>query len=784
MINGLKNNYTRVVTVLCILLAVTVVLFLSACDKDETPPDTAASTVAPADTPGEETAETDETGNIGEGSDAALTREDPSDGEPTPDTHESTPADPADSSSGEAVTSEAPNGTDEATVDDTADETADEPSESITEDASAETPADTFDETADDSAEPDTAASTGEVMTLPEETVPSPDTEAKTMPRLDIYTDNGQDVTSKENYLHGTATLSECHEKFAFENVGVNIRARGNSTFHAPKKPFRLKFDQKQEMLGLNGGKAYKSWVLMADYYDGSMLRTYGTFKFAKALMKNEYYSSDCTHVELYLNGEYRGVYLLCEQTQINRGRIDIPEMKEGDKSVKQGYLMIGVGGQVDEPELITVRPEITVRDRNGNTQYYGGVNFTLSGGTFTREQKEYVSKYVSGVFKVVAAAVYDNEYYNLSRDGRLTPKRKFEWAKTDEEKQIETISAVFNLESAVSMCILDEICKNLDAMAFNMYVDLSPEGDGVLTLAAPWDFDFSMANTHYATTHSYTGFYATNLSASEGVRVNLWYVMLGSIPWFEDMIKEHWQESYVDLKTVVSDMISVNHAYDVAFNRDWDRWGKPVNRQLIHHHASADLQTFGEHADAGIFVTDWLTMRLWWLNKQWGDGTGDDIFDVEEAPELQLVFEEHEDMALINGLKRCTVELSQDGLLIKPDHEARDPYFSFDYDLLGKQYDAMFYPILEFTYKVPRSNSERTYITELFLCSGGVTDATGGISTLLEVEADGKWHTVQIDLSETGYWSGTIHEIRFDFFSSCAPDDRMFLKEFKLLTH
>ena len=630
----------------------------------------------------------------------------------------------------------------------------------------------------DDITEADTAA---EVITLPSETVPEPETEAKTMPRLDIYTDDGRDVSSKEHYKHATATLSECDEVFAFENVGVNIRARGNSTFHAPKKPFRLKFDQKQEMLGLNGGNAYKSWVLMADYYDGSMLRTFGTFKFAKALMENKYYSSDCTHVEVYINGDYRGVYLLCEQTQINRGRVDIPEMEEGDTSVEQGYLMIGVGGQVDEPELITVRPEIDITDREGRTRYYGGINFTLSGGTYTEAQKAYVANYVSGVFKVVAYAVYENRYYDLSRDGALTRKTNFEWAKTSEEKQIETVSAVFNIESAVSMCILDEICKNLDAMAFNMYVDLSPEGDGVLTLAAPWDFDFSMANTHYATTHSYTGFYATNFSESEGVRVNPWFVMLGSIPWFEEMICAHWQENYVDLQTVVSEMISVNYAYDEAFDRDWERWGEASHRNLIHHHAASDLATFEAHFDAGRFVTDWLTHRLRWLNRQWGDGT-DDGYEVPRAPELELVFEDEGDLALIDGVSRCTVELTQNGLLLRPTSEAYDPYFSFDYDLLGMGYDASEYYILEFTYRIPADSSEDTFHTELFLCTGGVTGAQGGISTSVEVTADGEWHTVRIDLSRTGYWFGEIHEIRMDFFSSCEAGDEMYLKEFKLL--
>lgn len=690
-------------------------------------------------------------------------------------TDDNTPADTA------PVTDTA---TDTPTEGEITDPPSGDPQDSAEPTDSENAPAETSDEpTAEETTPEETVPTGGEIITLPPETVPEPETDAKIMPRLDIYTDDGGDVTSKDVYKHGTATLSECHEKFAFENVGVNIRARGNSTFHAPKKPFRLKFDEKQAMLGLNGGKAYKSWVLMADYYDGSMLRTFGTFKFAKALMENKYYSSDCTHVEVYLNGEYRGVYLLCEQTQINRGRVDIPEMAEGDTSVEQGYLMIGVGGQVDEPELITVRPEINITDRTGETRYYGGVNFTLSGGTYTDEQKAYVANYVSGVFKVVAKAVYENEYYRLTRDGRLAPKRSFEWAQTDEEKQIETVSAVFNLESAVSMCILDEICKNLDAMAFNMYVDLSPDGDGVLTLAAPWDFDFSMANTHYATTHSYTGFYATNFSESEGVRVNLWYVMLGSIPWFEDMIREHWQENYVELKTVVSEMVTVNYGYATAFDRDWDRWGKAAERNLIHHHAQADLVTFDQHLDAGVFVTDWLTLRLWWLNKQWGDGSDATLPGAEDAPELRLVFEDSDDLALINGQKRCTVELTEEnGLLLRPSQEAYDPYFSFDYDLLDKTYDALYYPILEFTYKIPRSASQRTYTTELFLCTDGIHDATGGHSTTVEVTADGQWHTVRIDLSATGYWSGDIHEIRMDFFSVCAAEDKMYLKEFKLL--
>ncbi len=706
---------------------------------------------------------------------SCVTPSDPSDTDATADTADTPSATDADSSDAPAPDTQGPTVTDPIGTDPVGtipDEPVDtDPDEPVDTNAPADTRPESENPAPDSEFDP---------VTLAPETVAEPDTAAAELPRLDIVTENGEGINSKEYYTKSTVTLSNCHESYAFSEVGAQLRVRGNSTAGAPKKPYRLKFDVKQEMLGLSGSRAFRNWCLMADYYDGSMLRTYGTFKFAQALLQGEYYSSDCTHVEVYINGQYEGVYLLCEQTQIHKYRINIPELVEGDTALEQGYLLIGQGGRTDEPGTVVVYPGITVRDRNGEKMTFNGMNFALSGGDYTEAQKQYVSTYVSAVFKVVAKAVYDHEYYSLSRDGTMTRIRRFEWAKTDEEKQIETVSRVFNIESAVAMCILDEIVKNLDAMTFNMYVDLSPDGDGILTLAAPWDFDFSMANTHYGTTHSTSGFYATNLSYSEGMRTNLWYVMLGSIDWFDAMVKEKWQESYMALQSVVSDMIGVNYAYDAAFNRDFERWGLPAHRSLIHHHDQADLAGFDEHRKAGEFVTNWLEKRLIWLNRQWGGGAPEP--PAAEVPELQLTFKTDADTALITGVKRCEVTLTNHGLKLTPDAEARDPYFSFDYDLLGVEYDAESYHFLEFTYRIPTGASASTYVTELFLCAGDVQNPTGGISTTVETVADGQWHTVKVDLLESGHWEGSIHEIRMDFFSSCAVGDVMYLRDFKLL--
>ena len=642
-----------------------------------------------------------------------------------------------------------------------------------------------------DTAEPqetDPPETEGNVVTLaPPEPVTEPDTNQdgsdipkEALPRIDITTEGGQGIHSKDYYVNSTISVSRCDEAYVLNDCAAGVRVRGNSTAAAPKKPYRIKFETKQSMLGLNDGEKFKSWCLMADYFDSSMLRTWATFAFAELLLGGKYYSSDCTPVEVYVNGEYMGVYLLCEQTQIDNDRIDIYEAEDGDPSLEIGYLMIGQGGRNDEPESIVVWPQITVRDRTGAEMYFDGMNFALSGSGYTQAQKDYVSTYTSAVFKVVAAALYEERYYNLDRNGNMTLRPKSELqGMTKQEKQISTIDAVFNIESAVRMCILDEIAKNLDAMTFNMYVDLSPNGDGRLTLAAPWDFDFAMANTHYSTTHASSGFYATNLSYSEGMRTNLWYVMLGSIDWFEDMCKDVWKDYYPQLQAVAMEVLDRTYRYAEAYDRDWDRWGAGINRSLIHHHCQADLQSFKKHADAGRFLNSWLLARLKWLNRQWGDGTAE---VAPEAPALQVDFTQDASMSYITGMKRAEGSITAKGLRLSL-LEPYDPYFYVDFTWLPETYLADDYYILEIEYMIPKGNTLDSYSAEFFLCSGGTWDATGGISTGADLgKADSQYHTLRVNLMDTGFWSGDIHRVRIDFFNACEAGDLMFIKSVKIL--
>lgn len=146
--------------------------------------------------------------------------------------------------------------------------------------------------------------------------------EAELTLRLDYATDElpivhisvgGQAIRSKTDYVDMTFSLTNT-EDILLEVPG-GIRLRGNSTADMPKKPYRIKFAQKQSLFGLDKAK---SWVLLAEYLDPSCLHNYAAMYLGTASDELAF-TPTIHHVNLYLDGEYMGIYSLCEQIQEER---------------------------------------------------------------------------------------------------------------------------------------------------------------------------------------------------------------------------------------------------------------------------------------------------------------------------------------------------------------------------------------------------------------------------------------------------------------------------------
>lgn len=126
------------------------------------------------------------------------------------------------------------------------------------------------------------------------------------------------DEGSKETKYYGNEmTVYRNGETKEYSNV--EIKGRGNSTWRQPKKPYQIKFSENVDLLGL--GKA-KKWTLLANYHDASHIRNDVAFTLAEMLEVP--YNKRGGFVELYVDGNYRGLYYLVQKIEISKGSVDL----------------------------------------------------------------------------------------------------------------------------------------------------------------------------------------------------------------------------------------------------------------------------------------------------------------------------------------------------------------------------------------------------------------------------------------------------------------------------
>ena len=109
------------------------------------------------------------------------------------------------------------------------------------------------------------------------------------------------------------------------ELSNVQIKGRGNSTWYRDKKPFQIKFKTKVDLFGLGERKKY---ILLANYLDHSFLRNDAMFKIAE--MVGGDYPPTGKFVELYIDKEYQGLYLLATKVEIGKNGVDIRDEYAG----------------------------------------------------------------------------------------------------------------------------------------------------------------------------------------------------------------------------------------------------------------------------------------------------------------------------------------------------------------------------------------------------------------------------------------------------------------------
>ncbi len=165
------------------------------------------------------------------------------------------------------------------------------------------------------------------------------------LPTVIVNTVDAQEPYDKEHDIKGNIII--INENCIDTEASGTIRERGNASRQFPKKPWRIKFDKKQNVL--DAPAKAKKWTLINNYGDKTLMRNIVAFEISRRLdMK---YVPYCQPVDVILNGEYKGCYQLCDQMEVNSGRVNITEMEttdiEGD-ALTGGYFM-EIDGYADQ---------------------------------------------------------------------------------------------------------------------------------------------------------------------------------------------------------------------------------------------------------------------------------------------------------------------------------------------------------------------------------------------------------------------------------------------------
>ena len=194
------------------------------------------------------------------------------------------------------------------------------------------------------------------------------------VPRLVIETENFKDIRDRETKVPARLQIYG-EDSPSSEILELTVRGRGNSTFHVPKYGIKLEFSKKTSLLGMPKDK---DWALRSNYGDKTLLRDFMMNRLANRLGVS--YVPRMRYVELYLNREYKGLYLLTETVKSSKNRVPLSKSdssflfeKEDSKKIDDPYFETRDGNliHIQEPKQLSEKSLQMAKDHLDDFEVY-----------------------------------------------------------------------------------------------------------------------------------------------------------------------------------------------------------------------------------------------------------------------------------------------------------------------------------------------------------------------------------------------------------------------------
>lgn len=442
------------------------------------------------------------------------------------------------------------------------------------------------------------------------------------LPRIDITTD----TEIAEEYCTAKISVSRCLEEYELSEISAQVKVRGNGSAEYNKKPFRIKFDKKQVMLGLNDNLKAKSWVLINEYNDRSRMRNFSAYYISNYLFNHDgYYSTDMRFVEVYLNGEYNGLYLLCEQQQINKGRVNINEAAEGYTGTDIGYFF-----ELDTYYYKELVEETFAIDYKYGLKYTNGKtcskskfqnHYTIKSDIYSTEQNVFLRDTVENIFFILYDTLnnnHSNGYYTLNDDFELVIDKSI-------TSQKEAVERVLDLRSYIDMFIIQDIAQNVDIgwSSFYFAFDASSTGSHKLIFEAPWDFDWAMGSSYaFKEGHFCVDQDTSGRDTTLKDYVNPWMLLFANTDWFYDEVAARWRQ--LKETTAFNDLYEaidvLTNKYSSSFAKEFALWPDSLTKTLDRSKGIPEYLNNKTHYSSAMYLKEYIQSFEEYFDSLWLD--------------------------------------------------------------------------------------------------------------------------------------------------------------------
>ncbi len=383
-------------------------------------------------------------------------------------------------------------------------------------------------------------------------------------------------LVDMEIIWNGDGEENHTSDEFNHYSGKIGIELRGSTSQSFPKKSYGF---ETRDQLGndidfpLLGLPEEEDWILYAPYSDKSLIRNVLTFSLAKPL---GHYASRCRFVELFLNNEYQGIYVLMEKIKQEDIRVDIEKMTPDETNgvdLTGGYIVkidktTGSGGEGWHSKY---------QNLNGYFTYY---QYEVPAfDEITPEQKQYIQNYID---------LFEDALFEENYEGR------------------DSYIHYINKASFIDYILINELTKNVDAYRLSTF--LHKNRNEKLRAGPIWDYNLAYGNVNYNDAWLTEGFQIEN---QKGYNPFWWekfwadsvFVNYQKCRW-EMMREKHWSDERI-FEVIDSLVASIGGAIDRNFER-WPVLGKPVwpNYYIA--------ESYTEEIN---WLKNWLEERLDWLD-------------------------------------------------------------------------------------------------------------------------------------------------------------------------